>query len=349
MSAIWSRWRPARPQGSIRWPRILWLLLALAAILAPVAGVLLRALVAGPAGFGAVLSAPASLVALEISGALMLLLLITVLTSTWSWRITWLYLTLVLFLPLAAMVLKASGVGLASFWETATSAEAVATYRISFGLALVASLLNGVFGLVIAWALIRCRFPGQRLLDALIDLPFALPTAVAGLALTAVYAKDGWLGAPIQRLFGVEVAFSSLGVAVAMVFISLPFVVRTVEPVLRSLEKEQEEASWCLGASRSQTFLRVVLPQLMPAILSGVAQGYSRAVGEYGSVVMISSNVPFRDLITPTLIVQKLEEYDFGGATVIGAVMLIFSLISLLVINLIQVWGQRYQGGESSA
>jgi sulfate transport system permease protein len=267
---------------------------------------------------------------------------------SWSWRITWLYLSLMLFLPLGGMLLKAFHVGPADFWEIATSPEAVATYKISFGLALIASLINGLFGLVIAWALIRCRFPGQRLLDSLIDLPFALPTAVAGLALTAVYSEEGWLGRPIRQLFGVKVAFTSFGVAVAMVFISLPFVVRTVEPVLRSLEKEQEEASWCLGASQSQTFFRVVLPQLLPAILSGVAQGYSRAVGEYGSVVMISSNVPFRDLITPTLIVQKLEEYDLPAATVIGTVMLLFALVSLLVINLLQVWGQRYQGAEAT-
>ena len=263
---------------------------------------------------------------------------------SWPWRITWVYLTLMLFLPLAGMILKASHVSPNDFWEMATSPEAIATYKISFGLSLVASLINGIFGLIIAWALIRCRFPGQKLLDALLDLPFALPTAVAGLALTAVYSEEGWLGKPIYQLFGVKVAFTSLGVAVAMVFISLPFVVRSVEPVLRSLEKEQEEAAWCLGASQGQTFIRVILPQLLPAILSGVAQGYSRAVGEYGSVVMISSNVPFRDLITPTLIIQKLEEYDLPAATVLGTVMLIFSLVSLLLINLIQVWGQRYQG-----
>jgi sulfate transport system permease protein len=259
------------------------------------------------------------------------------------------YLTLMLFLPLAGMILKAARVSPTDFWEMATSPEAIATYKISFGLSLVASLINGIFGLIIAWALIRCRFPGQRLLDALLDLPFALPTAVAGLALTAVYSEEGWLGKPIYQLFGVKVAFTSLGVAVAMVFISLPFVVRTVEPVLRSLEKEQEEASWCLGASQGQTFMRVILPQLLPAILSGVAQGYSRAVGEYGSVVMISSNVPFRDLITPTLIIQKLEEYDLPAATVLGSIMLIFSLASLLLINLIQVWGQRYQGKTASS
>lgn len=268
---------------------------------------------------------------------------------SWPWRITWLYLGLVLFLPLGAITLKAAGVGPAGFWELATTPEAIATYQISFGLALLASLINGVFGLVIAWALVRCRFPGQRLLDSLIDLPFALPTAVAGLALAAVYSSDnGWLGEPLYRLFGIKVAFSALGVGVAMVFISLPFVVRTVEPVLRSLEKEQEEASWCLGASQAQTFFRVVFPQLLPAILAGIAQGFSRAVGEYGSVVMISSNIPFVDLITPTLIIQKLEEYDIDGATVIGSVMLLFSLASLLVINLIQVWGQRYQATSTA-
>ena len=268
---------------------------------------------------------------------------------SWPWRITWLYLGIVLFLPLGAISLKAAGVGPTGFWELATTPDAIATYQLSFGLALLASLVNGVFGLVIAWALVRSRFPGQRLLDSLIDLPFALPTAVAGLALAAVYSPDnGWLGKPINDLFGVQVAFSAVGVGVAMVFISLPFVVRTVEPVLRSLEKEQEEASWCLGASPVQTFFRVVLPQLLPAILGGVAQGFSRAVGEYGSVVMISSNIPFVDLITPTLIIQKLEEYDIEGATVIGSVMLLFALASLLVINLIQVWGQRYQATSSA-
>ena len=266
---------------------------------------------------------------------------------SWPWRITWTYLGLILFLPLGAMLLKAARVGPVGFWEMATTPEALATYRVSFGLALVASVINGVFGLVVAWALVRSRFPGQRVLDALIDLPFALPTAVAGLALTAVYSTNGWLGQPLNEAFGIKVAFAAPGVTVAMVFISLPFVVRTVEPVLRSLEKEQEEASWCLGASPLQTTVRVVLPQLLPAILGGVAQGYSRAVGEYGSVVMISSNVPFKDLITPTLIIQKLEEYDFEAATVIGSVMLIFSLFSLLVINLLQVWGQRYQGDSA--
>jgi sulfate transport system permease protein len=248
---------------------------------------------------------------------------------SWSWRITWIYLALVLFLPLGAMALKAAAVGPSQFWQLATTPEALATYRVSFGLSLAAALSNGVFGVVIAWALVRCTFPGRRLL--------------AGLALAAIYSTNGWLGAPLYALFGLKVSFTWLGVAIAMVFISLPFVVRSVEPVLEALERDQEEAAWCLGASPWQTLTKVVLPQLMPAILAGVAQGYSRAVGEYGSVVMISSNVPFKDLIAPTLIIQKLEEYDFASATVIGMVMLLFSLLSLLVINGLQVWGRNWE------
>jgi sulfate transport system permease protein len=266
---------------------------------------------------------------------------------SWSWRITWTYLGLVLFLPIGGMLLKALGVGPSQFLELATTPEALATYRISFGLALVAALINGFFGLIVAWALVRSRFPGQRLLHTLIDLPFALPTAVAGLALTAVYSRKGWIGGPLDAWFGLKVSYTWIGVAVAMVFISLPFVVRSVEPVLEALERDQEEAAWCLGASERQTLFRVVLPQLTPAILSGIAQGYSRAVGEYGSVVMISSNVPFKDLITPTLIVQKLEEYDINAATVIGTVMLIFSFLSLILINGLQVWGRHWEANPA--
>ncbi|MFM7228086.1 MAG: sulfate ABC transporter permease subunit CysT [Cyanobacteriota bacterium] len=266
---------------------------------------------------------------------------------SWSWRITWTYLGLVLFVPIGGMFLKALGVGPAQFLELATTPEALATYRISFGLALVAALINGFFGLIVAWALVRSRFPGQRLLHALIDLPFALPTAVAGLALTAVYSRKGWIGGPLDAWFGLKVSYTWVGVAVAMVFISLPFVVRSVEPVLEALERDQEEAAWCLGASERQTLFRIVLPQLTPAILSGIAQGYSRAVGEYGSVVMISSNVPFKDLITPTLIVQKLEEYDINAAKVIGTVMLIFSFVSLILINGLQVWGRHWEANPA--
>jgi len=268
---------------------------------------------------------------------------------SWSWRITWIYLALVLLLPLGALALKASAVGPAQFWALATTEEALATYKISFGLAFLAALINGFFGLVIAWALVRCDFPGRRLLHALIDLPFALPTAVAGLALAALYSTNGWVGGPLEAWFGIKVSFTALGVGVAMLFISLPFVVRSVEPVLEALDVDQEEAAWCLGASPRQTLFKIVLPQLMPAILSGVAQGYSRAVGEYGSVVMISSNVPFKDLITPTLIIQKLEEYDFASATVIGMVMLLFSLVSLVVINGLQVWGRHWEANPATA
>ena len=261
---------------------------------------------------------------------------------SWSWRITWLYLALVLFLPLGALALKATAVGPVQFWQLATSPEALATYRISFGLAFVAALLNGVFGLVIAWALVRCSFPGRRLLDSLIDLPCALPTAVAGLALAAIYSTNGWLGAPLAALFGIKVSFTWLGVAIAMVFISLPFVVRSVEPVLEALEHDQEEAAWCLGATPRQTLTKVVLPQLMPAILAGVAQGYSRAVGEYGSVVFISGNMPLRTEIVPLLIITKLEQYDYRGATAIAVVMLTASFGLLLLINLIQKWSRRH-------
>lgn len=268
---------------------------------------------------------------------------------SWPWRITWAYLGLVLFLPIGCMTLKAAHIGPTQFWVLATAPEALATYKISFGLAFLAALINGFFGLIIAWALVRCEFPGKRILHALIDLPFALPTAVAGLALSAVYSTNGWIGAPLFAMFGLKVSFTWLGVAIAMVFISLPFVVRSVEPVLEALEIDQEEAAWCLGASQRQTLFKIVLPQLTPAILSGIAQGYSRAVGEYGSVVMISSNVPFQDLITPTLIIQKLEEFDFNGATVIGMVMLLFSFLSLVIINGLQVWGRNWEANPSES
>lgn len=263
-----------------------------------------------------------------------------------SWRITWIYLILILFLPFSALALKAANVGPAEFWRLATTPEALATYRISFGLAFVAAILNGFFGFIVAWALVRCEFPGRRFLDSLIDLPFALPTAVAGLALSAIYSTNGWVGQPLFELLGIRVSFTWLGVGVAMVFISLPFVVRSVEPVLEALERDQEEASWCLGANSRQTLFKVVLPQLMPALLAGIAQGYSRAVGEYGSVVMISSNVPFKDMITPVLIIEKLEQYDFDSATVIGMVMLIFSLLSLFAINALQGIGKNWQGTD---
>lgn len=262
---------------------------------------------------------------------------------SWPWRITWLYLTLMLFLPMTALFLRASSLKPAEIWAIATDPVAISAYEVTFFTALVAAAINGVAGLATAWVLVRYEFPGRRLLDAMIDLPFALPTAVAGLTLSTVYSDVGWLGSLLAP-FGIKVSFTRLGVLVAMIFISLPFVVRTVQPVLQEVEPEMEEAAWSLGASDWQTFWRVVLPPLLPAVLTGVALGFSRAVGEYGSVVIISGNLPYQDLIAPVLVFQRLEQFDYAGATVIGAVLLLISLGALLVINLLQAWGRRYDG-----
>jgi sulfate/thiosulfate transport system permease protein len=251
------------------------------------------------------------------------------------------YLAFMLFLPVSAMLVKASSLGGAEFWRIATSPIALSTYDVTFTTSLIAALIDGVFGVLVAWVLVRYDFPLKRIVDASIDLPFALPTAVAGLTLATVYSQNGWIGALLAPL-GIKVAFTRLGVGTAMMFISLPFVVRTVQPVLMQMEKDIEEAAWSLGASQWQTFWRVILPPLLPAVLTGVALGFSRAVGEYGSTVIISSNTPFKDLIAPILIFQRLEQYDYTGATVIGMVLLIISLLMLLVINFIQAWGKRY-------
>ncbi|MGF1936582.1 MAG: sulfate ABC transporter permease subunit CysT [Nostoc sp. ChiQUE02] len=259
----------------------------------------------------------------------------------WTWRITIAYLTVMLFIPIAAMFLKASTEPPARFWAIATSDIALATYNVTFVTAIFAALLNGVFGTLIAWVLVRYDFPLKRLIDATVDLPFALPTSVAGLTLATVYSDNGWLGSLLAPL-GIKVSFTRTGVAVAMIFISLPFIVRTVQPVLQEMEREIEEASWCLGASQWQTFWKVILPPLFPTILTGVALGFSRAVGEYGSTVIISSNTPYQDLIAPVLIFQRLEQYDYSGATVIGIVLLSISLVLLLAINFLQAWARRY-------
>ncbi|QKQ77446.1 sulfate ABC transporter permease subunit CysT [Nostoc sp. TCL240-02] len=259
----------------------------------------------------------------------------------WTWRITIAYLTVMLFIPIAAMFLKASTEPPARFWAIATSDIALATYNVTFVTAIFAALLNGVFGTLIAWVLVRYDFPLKRLIDATVDLPFALPTSVAGLTLATVYSDNGWIGSLLAPL-GIKVAFTRTGVAVAMIFISLPFIVRTVQPVLQEMEHEIEEASWCLGASQWQTFWKVILPPLFPTILTGVALGFSRAVGEYGSTVIISSNTPYQDLIAPVLIFQRLEQYDYSGATVIGIVLLSISLVLLLAINFLQAWARRY-------
>jgi sulfate transport system permease protein len=259
----------------------------------------------------------------------------------WTWRITFAYLSVMLFLPIAAMVAKASTESPARFWEIATNPIALATYNVTFVTALVAALINGVFGTLIAWVFVRYEFPLKRLLDATVDLPFALPTSVAGLTLATVYSENGWIGSLLAPL-GIKVSFTRLGVGVAMIFISLPFIVRTVQPVLLEMEKEIEEAAWCLGASQWQTFWKVIIPPLLPTILTGVALGFSRAVGEFGSTVIIASNTPFQDLIAPVLIFQRLEQYDYSGATVIGMVLLMISLLMLLAINFLQAWGRRY-------
>lgn len=261
---------------------------------------------------------------------------------SWPWRITFAYLSIMLLLPVAALILKASSESPANFWKIATSPVALATYDVTFVTSLIAALIDGVFGLLIAWVLVRYEFPFKRFIDAAIDLPFALPTSVAGLTLATVYSENGWIGSLLAPL-GIKVAFTRLGVGVAMLFISLPFVVRTLQPVLQEMEHEIEEAAWSLGASQWQTFWRVLLPPLFPALLTGLALGFARAVGEYGSVVIVASNVPYKDLIASVLIIQRLEQYDYSGATVIGTVLLGISLLILLAINFLQAWGRRYE------
>lgn len=264
------------------------------------------------------------------------------LTGSWAWRVSIFYIAVMLLVPMVALFAKASEEPWADFWQIATSPVALSAYDVTFTTALLSAAINGVFGTLLAWVLVRYDFPLKKLVDASIDLPFALPTAVAGLTLATVYSENGWIGS-LFAPFGIKISFTRLGVAIAMTFISLSFVVRTVQPVLQEMEKEMEEAAWSLGASQLQTFIRVILPPLLPAIFTGVALGFSRAVGEFGSTVIISSNTPFQDLIAPVLIFQRLEQYDYSGATVIGVVMLIISLVLLLAINLLQAWGRRYE------
>lgn len=250
------------------------------------------------------------------------------------------YLSLIVLIPLSAAFLKTATLSWGDFWENVTSPRVLASYRLSFGASAVAALVNGVFGFIVAWVLVRYRFPGRKLVDAFVDLPFALPTAVAGIALTAVYAENGWIGSLLKHL-DIKVAFTPIGVGVALTFIGLPFVVRTVQPVLEDLDAEIEEASASLGASRFQTVFRVIIPTVFPALLTGVAMAFARAVGEFGSVVFISGNMPMKTEITPLLIITKLEQYDYAGATAIAVVMLVASFLLLLVINLLQAWSAR--------
>lgn len=250
------------------------------------------------------------------------------------------YLCLVVLIPLAGLVLRSFGMGWGRFWEAVSSPRVLASYRLSFETALLAAALNAVFGLIVAWVLVRYRFPGRRLMDALVDLPFALPTAVAGIALTSLYAETGWLGRLLVPL-GIKVAFTPLGITLAMVFIGLPFVVRTLQPVIESLDTEVEEAAASLGASCLHALVRVVMPALYPAWLAGFAMAFARALGEYGSVVFIAGNMPMKTEIAPLLIMTKLEQYDYAGATAIAVVMLGASFLILLAINLLQAWATR--------
>jgi sulfate transport system permease protein len=258
------------------------------------------------------------------------------------------YLSLIVLIPLSATFLKASSLSWAQFWHIISSPRAVASYRLSFGASFIAASINLFFGLLAAWVLVRYKFPGRRLLDSMVDLPFALPTAVAGIALTTIYASHGWIGQYLERL-GIKGAYSPFGVVIALTFIGLPFVVRTVQPVLEDLDADTEEAAASLGANRWQTFRRVILPAILPAAVTGFTMAFARAVGEYGSVVFISGNMPMRTEITPLLIITKLEQYDVAGATAIAVVMLVVSFTLLLAINLLQKWSsQRLRASHSS-
>jgi sulfate transport system permease protein len=256
---------------------------------------------------------------------------------------TLLYLSLIVLIPLSATFFKAATVGWSEFWAVATSPRVVASYRLTFGASFLAAVVNAVFGTLVAWILVRYSFPGRRVIDALVDLPFALPTAVAGITLAAIYSGNGWIGRLFEP-YGIKIAFTPLGVLIALIFIGLPFVVRMVQPVLQELEPELEEAAATLGATRLQTFTRVIFPTILPAVLTGFALAFARAIGEYGSVIFIAGNIPMVSEITPLLIITKLEQYDYAGATVIAVVMLVISFILLLVINLLQWWTRRRRG-----
>ncbi|KIF80679.1 sulfate ABC transporter permease subunit CysT [Noviherbaspirillum autotrophicum] len=250
------------------------------------------------------------------------------------------YLALIVLIPLSAVFLKTFTMTWEAFWNAVTSERVMASYRLSFGAALVGAFLNVIFGGIVAWVLVRYRFPGKKLVDALVDLPFALPTAVAGIALTALYSANGWIGRYLEAA-GIKVAFTPLGVVVALTFIGLPFVVRTVQPVLEEAERELEEAAASLGASRLQTFIKVIFPTILPALLTGFALAFARATGEYGSVIFIAGNMPMVSEISPLFIITKLEQYDYTGATAIAVVMLIASFVLLLTINLLQAWTRQ--------
>lgn len=253
---------------------------------------------------------------------------------------TLLYLSLIVLIPLSALVLKTFTLSWAQFWAAVASERVVASYQLTFGASFIAASVNVVFGLLVAWVLVRYPFPGKKIVDALVDLPFALPTAVAGIALTALLADNGWIG-QVLAPYGIKLAFNRNGIVIALIFIGLPFVVRTVQPVLEDAEKELEEAATCLGATRWQTFRHVIFPSIAPALLTGFAMAFARAIGEYGSVIFIAGNMPMVSEITPLIIIGKLEQYDYAGATAVAVVMLMFSFILLLVINALQAWQKK--------
>jgi sulfate transport system permease protein len=258
----------------------------------------------------------------------------------WPWIVTFLYLVFMLILPILSLVTMAGKTVFTEFWQIATEPIALSAYRVTLSMAFLASLLNGSFGFILAWVLVRYQFPGKKVVDMAVDLPFALPTSVAGLTLATVYSNHGWLGQLVAP-FGIDIMFGRLGILLAMTFVSFPFVVRTLQPVLREIDVELEEAAWCLGASPMETFKRVLLPSLLPAIMVGMTLSFSRAIGEYGSVVIVSSNTPLKDLIAPVLIFQNLEQYEYESATVVGSVVLLLSLFLLLGVNLFQSWNRH--------
>jgi sulfate transport system permease protein len=258
---------------------------------------------------------------------------------------TMLYLSLIVLIPLSALVFKTFTLTWDQFWVAISSPRVLASYRLTFGASLIAALVNVVFGLLVAWVLVRYSFPGKKVVDALVDLPFALPTAVAGISLTALLAGNGWIGQYLEPM-GIKLAFNPNGVVIALIFIGLPFVVRTVQPVLEDTEKELEEAAMCLGATRWQTFARVIFPSIAPALLTGFAMAFARAIGEYGSVIFIAGNMPMISEITPLIIIGKLEQYDYAGATAVAVVMLVMSFFLLLVINALQGWQRRRSGDQ---
>lgn len=259
-----------------------------------------------------------------------------------SMGITLTYLSLLVLIPLSTIFLKSATLGIGDLWSVVASPRALASYRLSFGASLAAASINAVFGVLVAWVLVRYRFPGRSIIDALVDLPFALPTAVGGIALTAIYSGKGWVGRYLEPL-GIKAAFSPLGVTIALTFVGLPFVVRTVQPVLEEIDIEQEEAAASLGAGRAAVFRRIILPTILPAAVTGFALSFARALGEFGSVVFISGNMPMKTEITPLLIMTKLEQYDYAGATALAMVMLVASFLMLLVVNRLQAWSGAHR------